>query len=276
MALTSNCDLYGAVNEEGINRVIQHIMRQRPSLFNYGTADVAYNPEMWCAKIDYTKDVENHGNPKFTVENYLPVLGADSPPVSLSFCAQLTRAQLDFHPGNVITLPDELQPPLPKQRFALQFRICGYIGCPSDKLVSTVQPTPPPSLEQTYLPPPQPPVILQGNKNCFCLDVFVIGHFKRETILGKESLLGKVDSIDIVDIKPDALEDNINCYLKTTVNVILREKLAIPIEKFFLSFSLLGLASVTLSPTANPPIPYNPAIEEDQLKVFMTMKVVGP
>jgi hypothetical protein len=38
MAFTDNSDLYGAINEEGINLIAQHIMRQRPSLFNYGTA----------------------------------------------------------------------------------------------------------------------------------------------------------------------------------------------------------------------------------------------
>jgi hypothetical protein len=38
---TDNCDLYGAIHEDGINRVVRHIMRQRPSLFNYGTADAA-------------------------------------------------------------------------------------------------------------------------------------------------------------------------------------------------------------------------------------------
>jgi hypothetical protein len=33
MAFTDNCDLFGAAHEHGANRVIRHIMRQRPSLF---------------------------------------------------------------------------------------------------------------------------------------------------------------------------------------------------------------------------------------------------
>jgi hypothetical protein len=276
MPFTDDCDLYGAIHEDGVNLVVGHIMRQRPSLFNYGTADVAGNPEQWCAKVDYTSDVTKYGNPIFTVENYLPVLGADSPPVGLSFCAQLTEAKIDFHPNNVITLPAELSPPLQEQRFALHFRICGSIGCPSDKQVDRIPPS------STFGPTTsdvgvkqQPPVILHGALNCFCLDVFAIGHFERISVSGKESLLGKVDDVDIVDIKPDAREANIVCYLKTAVNVILREKLTIPIEKFFFSFSLFGLATVSLFPTPNPPIPHNPAIEDDQLKVFLTMKV-GP
>lgn len=274
MVFTDNCDLFGGIHEDGINRVLRHIMLQRPSLFNYGTVDVASNRERWCEKVQYTSDVEKYGNPIFKVENYLPLLGADSPPVGLSFCAQLTQAQLDFHPSNTVTLPSELNPPLKDQRFALHFRICGSIGCPSEKEVDRIQPTPTQTSE-TSMKQPQEPVILSGNLNCFCLDVFAIGHFERVSILGKDSLMGKVDDMDVVDIKPENLEANIICYVKTSVNVILREKLTIPIEKFLFSFPLLGLATVSLFPTPNPPILNNPAVENDQLKVFMTMKV-GP
>lgn len=252
-------------------------MRQRPSLFNYGTKDLLDYKEFWCKEIDYTQDVTKHSNPIFTVEDYLPVLGADSPPVGLSFCAQLTEVKLDFHPGNTITLPAELSPPLGEQRFSLHFQICGTIGCPSDDQVDTIQPTPPPTYGEKG-PTAPPPVNLHGNPNCFCLDVFAIGHVERIFVAGKESLLGKVDDVDIVEIKPDALEENLTCYLKTAVNVILREKLTIPIEKFFFSFSLPTTlfsppTTISFSPTPDPPIPYNPAIEDDQLKVFMTMKV---
>jgi hypothetical protein len=41
MAYTDNRDLYAAVNENGINLVAQHAMRQRPSWFNYATQYVS-------------------------------------------------------------------------------------------------------------------------------------------------------------------------------------------------------------------------------------------
>ena len=41
MAFTDNRELSCAVHEDGVNRVIRHIMRQRPSLFNYAIAGVA-------------------------------------------------------------------------------------------------------------------------------------------------------------------------------------------------------------------------------------------
>jgi len=67
------------------------------------------------------------------------------------------------------------------------------------------------------------------------------------------------------------LEDAINCYLRTTFELLLKEKLAIPLEKLALSFPLFGLGSITLTPTPNPPIPHNPAIEGDQVKAFITI-----
>jgi hypothetical protein len=37
MAFTDRSEIYGAVHEEGINFLLRHVMRQRPSLFTYAT-----------------------------------------------------------------------------------------------------------------------------------------------------------------------------------------------------------------------------------------------
>ena len=57
MALTDNCDLLASIHEDGVNRIVQHIMQQRPSWFNFATADVAANRELWCQIPEYTVDV---------------------------------------------------------------------------------------------------------------------------------------------------------------------------------------------------------------------------
>ncbi|HLH44507.1 MAG TPA: hypothetical protein VKV74_16060 [Bryobacteraceae bacterium] len=269
MAFTDNCDLFLAVHEDGVNLVVQHVMRQRPSWFNFATADVANNPKLWCSQPQFTKDVVSHNNPIFHVEPPVPYIGADSPPASIGFCAQLTKALIDFHPGNKIALPAELHPPLPAQRFSFQFRICGGLECAPDEEVQVI---PVGGTQASVTGAAQgdgKPVTLRGRPDCFCLDVFVIGHFEH----ANGALLGKVDDIDTVDIKPDKLEDNFNCYVKTAANIILREKLAIALSALGLSFPLFGLATVTLAPTPNPPVPNNPAIENDTLKVFITMAV---
>src|SRR5581483_7486076 len=122
MALTSNCDLFVSVNEAGINLVLHHIMRQRPSLFNYGTLAVTRNPQLLCAPIDAAPAVFQRNNPLLSIEPPLPIFGTN-PPLGLDYVLQLTQAQIDFAPGNVITLPAELNPPLPAQDLALHFQV---------------------------------------------------------------------------------------------------------------------------------------------------------
>jgi hypothetical protein len=268
MAFTDNCDLYAAVYEGGVNRVISHIMSQRPSLFNYATADVAANQKLWCSTVAFTPDVLKYGNPLFTILDPLPLLGADSPPVSIGFCAQLTQAEVDFHPGNTIQLPPELNPPLPEQHFSLYLRLCGSIECAYPDLINHI-----PTGGDRAGKGSGPPVILHGNMQCFCLDVFAIGHVEWEVVSGQESLLAMIDDMAIVDLAPKGLEENLVCYLKTTVNVVLREKLTIALNILTLNFSVFGLANVSLAPTQNPPVPNNPAVEDDQVKVFITMQV---
>ena len=268
MGFTDNCDLFASVNEDGVNRVINHIQRQRPSWFNYATSDIAGNRELWCSKIDVTSDVVNHHNSFFTILPPLPILGADSPPIGVGFIAQLTKALIDFHPGNIVQLPPQLNPPLQPQHFSLEFRVCGGLGCASEK-----------DLEQVPIGGtknfagvadiPDKQLVLRTRPICFCLNVFVTGNFS----LQNGYLLGHVSGIEIVDITPDGLESSLECYLKMCVNAVLREKLAIRMEQLTLSFPLFDIATVTLAPSPNPPVPNNPAIEEDQLKIFIKMTV---
>src|SRR4051794_37326775 len=145
MAFTDHCDLCAMVSEEGVNLIARHIMRQRPSLFNYATAYIAQHPELKleCKPVYHTRDVTDYGNPLFHVRGPLPLLGVDAPPVALNYCAQLVEAKVDFHPGNLVTLPAELNPPLPAQRFALFARVCGGVDCPAAEILDQIDPWPP-------------------------------------------------------------------------------------------------------------------------------------
>lgn len=274
MALTDNCDLFAAVHEDGVNRAIRHLMRQRPSLFNYATADIAQNRELWCnPKIDVTGDVVKFNQPLFTIVPPVPILGSVNPLVVTGFCAQLTKAAIDFHPGKSIALPPELSPPLAPQRFSLAFTVCAGLTCASERELEQIPVggapvvDAPPSTVGHPEQPKYPPIVIRGRPLCFCLDVFVVGRF--DLVSGR--LVGKVEGIEIVDIKPDGLEANLECYLKMTVNVVLRQRLAIALDALALSFPLLGMGTVTLAPTPNPPVPFNPAIEDDRLKAFVTL-----
>jgi hypothetical protein len=271
MAFTDNCDLFASVHEDGMNRIARHIMRQRPSLFNYATADIAGNRELWCHTPEFTVDVPAFGNPIFTILPYLPVIGADSPPVGLGFCVQIVRARVDLHPSNVFALPPELGEKLQDQHFALELKICGGLRCPDRDVLDKIPVTPKGPAAATHEQPPPPQVHVPGQMMCFCLDVFVVGHVVREFINGEEKLLGKVDGVEIVDVTPDGLESNMECYIRTAVTLFLRQKLAIAWKTFFVDFPLFGLGTISIAPTPNPPVANNPAVEEDQVKAFVTI-----
>jgi hypothetical protein len=271
MGYTDKCDLYAAVNEAGLNLVAKHIMRQRPSLFNYATAAIVNNPSLACEPVDYTIDITTYQNPIFTVEPPLPLLGADAPVVELNYCAQLNKAAVDFYPGNVITLPTELGPPLAAQHFAMQAKVCAGLDC-GERQIATVQPNP--TVE--WRPPPPPLIPSDGKLDCFCLDAFLIGHALIKNLYGQLVLSCEIDAADVAEIAPPGLKQAINCYLRDTVELLLREKLYFPVtHTFFFDFDFLSLPAITVLPTPNPPVPNNPAIEDDQLKVFINFEV-GP
>jgi hypothetical protein len=76
MAFTNHSGLFAAVHENGINATIGHLMRQRPSLFNYATLLFTQAlSSQFCVPIAPPPG----GGPLFTVEPQLPVLGALEP-----------------------------------------------------------------------------------------------------------------------------------------------------------------------------------------------------
>ncbi len=126
---TSSSDLFASMNQAGVNVLIQHIMRQRPSLFNFATAYFKWHIDDLCVPIEASDEVIEKGYPLFhTVESPLEIPGMVSPR-GLHYCLQLTDAEFDFHPADIINLPDQIAP-LNNQRFALRLR--GHLGidCP--------------------------------------------------------------------------------------------------------------------------------------------------
>jgi hypothetical protein len=105
---------------------------------------------------------------------------------------------------------------------------------------------------------------------CFCLEVFVVGHVD----VDGDELVPRLDGLEIVDIEPDGLENSLECYLELLVKLAIVPQLRVAIPKFV--FHILDLATITLSPTpVSAAVPNNPAIEDDRLKVFVDV-AVGP
>ncbi|MEM2140042.1 hypothetical protein [Nitrososphaera sp.] len=306
MSLTSNCDIYAAIQDAGINRFVRHIMRQRPSLFNYGTPLVASNPQLLCEPIDVAPEVGANHNPVVTSLDPLPVIGLTGfPPgsigssgLALNFGVQLSKGEIDFFRGNVFTLPPELSP-LASQRMAVHFRVCAGIGCPSRDIVlpgrlstfdtsivkervlhsaSSLRDALPANV---ILPGRESTTTLPTTKlECFCLDLFATAGCKITGVPGSQRIDPRVDSIEIVDLKPEGLENSIECYAR----LVLNHGILPPVMDYAsrLAFGLFNFATSTpdvqvsggIQVSASTTVPNNPAIEDDQLKVFVKLDKV--
>ncbi len=262
MTFTQFSDFYVAVQDACINRILRHVMLQRPSLFNYGSIQPATNPLPICRAIPAVPAVLRAGNPLMTEMDPLPVLMTPAiPAITLDYIVQLTKGAVDFFPGNVISLPPELNPPLADQNFAVHFEVCAGLIC---------QP-------RTRLwPTPLRPV--RGDKRtditCFCLGLFATGSLSIVGQPGNQSISMNVSGIEIPELKPDGLEEAIECYALLVMNRGILPKAAEAISAVaFHAISLPeGLGSLTLS--GSTAVPHNPAVEENQFKAFINLDSV--
>ena len=79
MAFTDDSDLFGSLDETGLNRIARHMLQQRPSLFNYATRFFITQPDRLCQRIDAHPEVVRRGNPLITEEEPLPIPGFVTP-----------------------------------------------------------------------------------------------------------------------------------------------------------------------------------------------------
>lgn len=264
MAFTGNSELFAAVHEDGVNLVARHVMRQRPSLFNYGTAWVAALPDRrLCRPIVAVPDVAKRNNPLITIVDPIPVpLTNDT--YALDFCLQITDVQVDLHPGGLFELPPELRP-LPEQRVALRGRACAALGCPPLQVLSSL----PPAGDR----PPAPVVIhpAEDAMTCFCLDFFAIAGASLERT-AKLEVHTVLDRVELVDVGPPELESTLECFAVTTIALGLLPKLRIGVQALMEDL-LSKLPGVALSAPGPAAVPHDPAIADDQLKLFLNLEV---
>ncbi|MFM9946449.1 MAG: hypothetical protein ACKV1O_00775 [Saprospiraceae bacterium] len=266
MPLTDHSDVFASFHEQGFNAIIQHVMLQRPSMFNYATEDLAnprYAPRL-CERIKYHSAVEAYGNPLVTVVPYMPVIGYNGP-YGMSYCFQLRDLVIDFHPGNIISLPPELNPPLGAQRIALSATVCAGLGCPYerfiDQLINEIKPDQ--SGNDRPPPPPDKPFPFE-NLSCFCLELNAVLRIIRNN--GFVEL--RLDDLELIDITPNGLENALECYISTVFRLTLLPKLRIALSDLILDLSDF----ITLSPTPiSGVVPFNPSVGNDRLSVFFNL-----
>ena len=273
MAFTDNCDIFGSFHEDGFNQIVNHIRNQRPSLFNYGTLDMVGKEKIYCRPIDAHPSVKQYNNPLIDVSPYLPIPGYNGS-YGISYIMQLTELLLDFHPSNKIGLPPELNPPLNKQHLALSASFCIGMGCPSEKIIDSIIDSVTTADDKDDKPTgkddrpnePKPPVtgIPFRELTCFCLDVFAVLHVE----FINDELRLKLDGIEIVDIKPEGLENMIECYIEAVIRLSLLPKLRIKLKD--LVYDIENYVTIIPTPISGN-VPYNPSIADDKVSVFVNL-----
>ena len=280
MGFTDNCDIFASFHEDGFTRIVDHVRSQRPSLFNYATPEVAQNPGLLCRAIDPHPIVFIRNNPLVTLVDPLPVPGTN---FGVNFAVQLVELRIDFHPGDQFELPAELDPPLKAQRLAIGLTLCGGIGCPPDDFVERLIQPPKAPPEREERPAERAPIIVLPTRelHCFCLESYVTGGVRIVNYNGKPYLEPFLDGFEIVDIEPTGLENSLECYLGLLLRLVI-----LPGLRFLLQHAPLKPhagrddlfpqpTNVVLSPIpVSAAVPNNPAIEEDQLKVFIKAEVI--
>lgn len=276
MGYTDSCDVFAAFHEDGFNRIIRHIQRQRPSLFNYGTPTLAGAAERMCRPIDAHPIVTERRNPRVTIVDLLPIPGTA---YGLDFCVQLQNLEIDFHPGNVFPLPAELSPPLKPQRLAIRLRLCAGIACPSGDMLDGLVPPPrrgEPGKGKDDKPPekPKPTPIPFKELRCFCLEAILTAGVRLRTYDQRPYVEPFLDGFEIIDIAPKDLEDSIECYIKTMLKLSVLPGLRIVLESMPLDI-IKDSVQVSVGPMpTGAALPFNPAIEDNQIKAFLKVEVV--
>lgn len=315
MALTDFSDIYAALHDAGINRVIKHLMQQRPALFNYGTENVRRNLGLLCTPITADPGVTSF----LTVLDPIPVIGVNN--LGLDFCIQLTDLEFDFYPSDTVTLPTELNT-LAAQQFALKISVCAGLSCIPKRIRDTIRPGTllpgalgslrsmdkqirsqavfnaisdqaraaasqivPATLSQLrgfnpglintgIFTSPGIIVVPPERLECFCLSVYVTGTSR---IIGNppnQTLVLDVERIEIVDITPQGLENGIECYLQLVLDKAILPQMLVGVSELIFSPVSLGTAGELLF-SASTAAPHNPAIEENQLKLFVNLDSIN-
>ena len=262
MTYTSQCDFYVAIQDAGINRMIRHLMLQRPLFFNYGSVLPVTNPSPVCLPILTTPEVEQANNPLITTEPKLPLISLAYANVNdpsfdfvinqipfFDFIAQVGQCEIDFFPENIISLPPDMGSSFAAQQFAMTVSASVGLVCP-------------PQGEGT-------------NLNCFSLDLFVTGECGILTTPGGQQSIGmNVLDIEIPALQPEGLMGAMKCYALYTINRSMLPLVAQTISRFIFSPIALPSNLGALQISASTQVPDNPAVLDNQLEAFIDLDSV--
>lgn len=266
-------DLFAAVTDDAVNRAIGFAHARAPYLFNYVSPSVGFTldpggqvvgtQDLWlvCSPVP-------DGPPNVPKYRRMPPFELPGIPIKLPWCIQLVHLKLDFHPTDTVALPAELLPPLPAERFAIEAMLQFGLACLPDRLVEVLR-----QQNMRAVTHLRPTVLPVQTLDCFVLSVFATGHLEvRSTPAGStppvDDIALAVDGIEIVDIAPVGLEHAIECYLVAMLEGYVLPEAVLGLQR--LATKTLNL--VTPTPLLEPGHPHNPAIEANELRIWLNLQ----
>lgn len=282
MALTEHSDIYAAAHEAGFNKILRWFARYRPTLVNYGTKWVAQEPfTRLCRKPDVIQDIRDRNLPVVSVERPLPI---PTTPYGMNWSLQLTDLEVDFHRTSVFALPVELGSELEPQHFALHLRACFGLGCPSRRLeealgdlgaglAELIEREVKEDERESRFEKPLLPIPTDG-LTCFCVEAYVVGRIVHRARSGRHRVAFELQGLELVDIAPDPLESILECYARTVITLVLLPRLSFELRGYTLGATdYLGAVTVEPAVGGPNPAPHNPAVEDDQVKIYVNVGV---
>jgi hypothetical protein len=233
MSLTETSEVFVAVEESALNDLITAVCTTRPHLLHYGSP--AFVPASSTSATQMA-----------------PIPFPGSP--GLQWSVELTVPQLDLFKEDR-PLPPELS--LGAGQFSLSTAVRLCVDCADrhdGKGDDHQEPGPDdhkdddPKHDDRW-PDDRDDWGKARNAVCCRLGVFAVGHLVSTWVNGEEGIGFAVDSLEIVDIEPNALESVLECLL----TMILRSVLA----TLSLPLTALELGAFTLTPTEGPLIDVN-------------------
>lgn len=280
-------DIYGAITESAINRAILHVMKWRPSLFSYVAPSqyATFNEngvfagfdERWlvCSPVTWPQGVDHNTFPRYTRRDPLKIKGV--PGGGIPFCFQITDAKIDLQPSNVLVLPSELSPPLDEQQFAVWGKVSCGIGCPPDSLIDALLDAKFYTHAKFQLSHDLFNQMTLDVKSliCFSTEVFVTGHLYTQADPDTNNppvtqIRVALDGIEVKNIEPAELEDAVECYVRMAIRGYVLPELVLALEPIV--EEALGM-TITTTPTLTPGLPHNPAVEQDELRLWLDVDV---
>lgn len=242
MSLTETSEVFVAVEESALNDLIAAVCTTRPHLLSYGSP--AFVPA-----------------PSVSATQMAPIPFPGSP--GLQWSVQLRTPVLDLFDQDV-ALPPELSLGAGQFSLSTQVRLC--VDCASrgrneptgkdprsdhpqghdhpDHDPKEPDPKEPDHRDDSRWPDDRDDWGKARNPMCCRLDVHAVGHLVSTWVGGQPAIGFALDSVEIVDIEPNALESVIECLLAMVLRSVLAT-MSLPVHA-------LELGAFTLTPTVGP------------------------